>query len=125
MNSKSGGSYLGSLDWIKKKKTTINSFNKKDNQYFQYTVTFALNHEEIKKYPKRITKIKLFMDKHNQEEINYSSEKDDWKKFEKNNLTISLDVLYATNEETYPSYVTKQNSNHEKQAILLMISNEK
>ena len=65
------------------------------------------------------------MDKHNQEEINYSSEKDDWKKFEKNNLTISLDVLYATIEETYPSYVTKQNSNHEKQAILLMISNEK
>ena len=65
------------------------------------------------------------MDKHNQEGINYLSEKDDWKKFEKNNLTISLDVLYATNEETYPSYVTKQNSNHEKQAILLMISNEK
>ena len=65
------------------------------------------------------------MDKHNQKGINYLSEKDDWKKFEKNNLTISLDVSYATNEEIYPSYVTKQNSNHEKQAILLMISNEK
>ena len=33
--------------------------------------------------------------KHNWEEMNYPSEKDDYKKFEKNNVTIALNVLYA------------------------------
>ena len=27
--------------------------------------------------------------------MNYPSEKDDWKKFEKNNVTIALNVLHA------------------------------
>ena len=34
--------------------------NKKYNKCFQYTVTVALNHEEIGKSPGRITKIKPF-----------------------------------------------------------------
>ena len=44
-----GGPYIDSLDWIKNEKTTINPTNKKDNKYFQYLVTVALNHEEIEK----------------------------------------------------------------------------
>ena len=39
------GSYLDSLNWIKNKKATISSINKKGNKCFQYTVTVALNHE--------------------------------------------------------------------------------
>ena len=56
---------------MKNKKATINPTNKKGNKCFQWTVTAALNHEEIKKDPQRITKIKPF--------INKSCEKDDWK----------------------------------------------
>ena len=33
----------------KTKKATINSINKKDNKFFQYSVTVALNHDEIGK----------------------------------------------------------------------------
>ena len=47
MNTNYVGSYIDSLDWIKK--VTINPINKKDNKCFQYAVTVALNHEEIKK----------------------------------------------------------------------------
>ena len=54
-----------------------------------------LNHEEIKKDPQRITKIKTFINKYNREGINVASKKDDWRKFEKNNLTIALTVLYV------------------------------
>ena len=36
---------------------------------------------------------------------------------------ISLDALYAKNEKKYPVYVSKNNSNGEKQTILLMIPN--
>ena len=33
----------------------------KDNKCFQYATTVALNHEEIRKHPERITKIKPFI----------------------------------------------------------------
>ena len=79
----------------KNKKPTTNPINKKDNKCFQYTVTVALNHEEIKKHSERIIKIKPFINKYNWKGITFPSEKDDWKKFEKNNLTIALNVLYA------------------------------
>ena len=52
-----------------------------------------------KKDPQRITKINCFMNKYKQEGINFPSEKDDWKKFEKNNVTISLNVLYFKKEK--------------------------
>ena len=45
------------------------------------------------------------------------------KKSEKNNVTIALNVLYAKKEKIYPAYVSKYNSNCEKQVILLMIPN--
>ena len=83
INVNRGGSYIDSPDWIENKKATINPINKKDNKCFQYAVTVALNYEEIKKDPQRITKIKLFINKYNWEGINYPSEKNDWKKFEK------------------------------------------
>ena len=77
-----------------------------------------LNHEEIKKDQQRITKIKTFINKNRWEGINFPSEKYDWKKF-------ALNVLYAKKEKIYLAYVSKHNSNREKQVTLLMISNGK
>ena len=59
INPNRGGSPVDSPDSIKNKKATINPINKKDNKCLQYAVTFALNHEEIKKDPQRIKKINL------------------------------------------------------------------
>ena len=36
---------------------------------------------------------------------NLPSEKDDWEKFEKNNVAISLNILYVKKEKIYPFYV--------------------
>ena len=63
-----GGSYIDSPGWIKNKKATINPINKKDNNCFKYAVTVALNDEEIKKDPQRITIIKSFINKYNWKE---------------------------------------------------------
>ena len=71
----------------------------------------------------RIIKTRPFVNKHNWKGINYPSEKDDWKKFGRNNVKIALNVSYAKKEKIYPSYVSKHNSIHKKQVILLMISN--
>ena len=48
---------------IKSIKAVINVINKNENKCFQYAVTVAIIHEEIKKDPKIKTKIKPFIDK--------------------------------------------------------------
>ena len=56
VNSKRGGSYINSPDWVKKKKTTINPKNE-DGKCFQYAVTVALNYGEIESHPERVSKL--------------------------------------------------------------------
>ena len=124
INPNRDGSYIDSLDWIKSKNAVINPVNKKDNKCFQYAVTVAINHEKTGKHAKRITKIKPFINEYKREGINVSSEKQDMKKFEKNNITIALNVLYVKKEKIYLVYVSKNNSNQEKQVILLIILND-
>ena len=119
-NLNCGGSYIGSLGWIKSKKATINAVNKKDNKCLQYAVTVALNYEQIGKHPERIIKIKSFINKYCQQK-KFPSEKDDWKKIEQNNVTTALNVLHAKKEKTGLAYVSKHNSNREKQVSILMI----
>ena len=50
---------------------------------------------EIGKNSERTTKVKLSINKSNWQGINFPSEKDDWRKLEKNNRAIALTVLYA------------------------------
>ena len=109
----------------KNKKATINPTNKKDNKCFQYAIIVTLNHEEIGNNDERITKIKPFINKYKWKGINFPLEKDDWKKIEKNNVTIAFNVLYAKKEKIYSAYVLENNSNRQKQVILLMITNGK
>ena len=49
------GSYIDSAKWLKNKKGTINLQNKKDDKCFQYALTVALNHEQIKGHPERLS----------------------------------------------------------------------
>ena len=65
-----------------------------------------LNHEETRKNTKEITKIKLFINRYEWEGINFLSEKDDWKRLEKNNVAIALNVLYAR-KKIYLAYGSK------------------
>ena len=110
INFKRGGLYIDSSDWTRHKKATINPIYRNNHKCFQYAITVTLDHEEIGKYPERITKIKTFAYKYNWERINYTSEKDDWKKLEKYNLTtpLMLKKIYI-----YPAYVSRHNSNRE------------
>ena len=120
---KQGGSYIDSPRWLKDKKATVNPKNE-DDKCFQYGATFSLNHEGIKWNPERVSNTKPLINKYNWEGINYPSILDDWKKFEKNNLTIPLNILYIKEKETLSANISKHNSTCEKQIILLMITNE-
>ena len=63
------------------------------------------------------------MDKYNWEGINFPSEKNDWKNFEKNNVIIALNVFYAKKGKNISCLSFKNNSNREKQIVLFMIPN--
>ena len=92
INLSRGGSYIDSPKWLKNKKATINPKNN-DNKYFQYALTVALNYEQIKKDPQRISKITPFIDQYNWKEIYFPSPRKDWKKFELNSKSIALNIL--------------------------------
>ena len=62
---------------------------------FQYSLTVALNHKQIKSHPERISKIKPFIDQYNWKEIDFPSHSKDWKKFEQNNKRIALNILFV------------------------------
>ena len=76
---------------IKKKKTTRNLKNE-NYKCFQYSATVALNYGEIKWNPERVLHVKRFINKYNRDGIKYLLKVDDWKTFEKNNLTIALNI---------------------------------
>ena len=123
VNFKRGGSYTDSPVWIEKKNATENPKNT-DDKCFQYPVTVALNYEEIKWNPERVSNIKPFINKYNWKGINYPSKMDVWKTFKKNNLAIALNILYIKEKEIYPACISKHNPTREKQVILLMITIE-
>ena len=111
-----GGSYIESAKLIKD-----NDSN--DYKCFQYAVTVALNRDKIKKDPQRVSKIKPFIDKYNWNDIDFPFTGKDWKKFELNNESIALNILYVPHKtgKIHLAYKSKHNLTREKQVILLMI----
>ena len=109
--------------WLKDKKATINPKNK-DDKCFKHAVAIALNHEQIKSHPERISKIKPFIDQYNWKKINFPSHKENWKKFEQNNKSIALNILYVPHntEEIRPEYKSKYSIKCKFQVNLLMIT---
>ena len=120
------GSHINSSEWLKNKKATINPENS-DDKCFQYALTVALNYEQIKKDPQRISKIKPFIDQYNWKEIDFPSHRKDWKKSESNNKSIALNILCVPHntKEIRHAYKSKYNLNHKNQLIFLMITDGK
>ena len=57
----------------------------------------ALNYQNIKNNPERISQIKPFTEQYDWKEIDFQSRIKDWKKFELNNKSITLNIfMYLT-----------------------------
>ena len=67
--------------------------------------------------------IKPFVDQYNWKEIQFLSHKKDWKKFEWNNKSIALNILYVpyNAKEIRHAYKSKHNLKGENQVIFLMM----
>ena len=79
---------------------------------------------KLKKNPQGISNIKPFIDKYNWKEIDFPSHGKDWEKFESNNKSIALNILYVpyNTEKIRHAYKSKYNLTRENQVILLMIT---
>ena len=119
-----GGSYIESPKWLKDKKCTVNQKNN-DNKCFQYATTLALNFNKIDKNPQRISRIKLFIENYNWNDINFPATKKVWNRFEVNNKNVALNILYVpfNTKKIEIAYKSKYNLVRDNQIILLMISN--
>ena len=120
------GSYIESPKWLKDKKCVVNQKNN-DNKCFQYATTLALNFNKIDRNPQRISKFKTFIDNNNWNDINFSTARKDWNKFEVNNKDVALNILYVpfNTKKIEIAYKSKYNLVRDNQVILPMISNGK
>ena len=77
--------------------------------------------------PEKITKIKPFIKNYDRNGIDFPSHKKDWNKFELNNKTIAVNMLFIpyNTKQIRPAYISKYNSNGRKQVILSMITDNK
>ena len=93
---KRGGSYIDSPEWLKNKKAKINPENS-DYNCLQYVLNVALNYQNIKKDPHKISKIKPFIDQCNLKRIDFPSHSNDWKNLNKKiRQLLLISYLYHT-----------------------------
>ena len=82
-------------------------------------------HQNIENHPERISNIKPFINQYNWKGIDFPAGIKDWKKFEKNNKTIAVNILSILhNINTIElAYKSKYNCKRENQVVLLMTTN--
>ena len=109
--------------WLRAKKEAISN----SNNNFEDALDDALNYQNIEIHPERISKLKPYINKYNWEGIDFPAGPKEWIKFEKNNKTIALNVLYIPhNTKTISiAYRSEYINKRKKQVILLMINNGK
>ena len=95
---KRGKLCMKSPEWVVNKRTTINPKNI-GNKFFQYSITVALHHQDIKNHPERITNIGPHVGLYNWEGIEFPAGLKDCKRFERNNKTTALNILLAPHNE--------------------------
>ena len=120
---KRGNSYIKSPEWVANKKAIINPKNV-DNRCFEYSIVVALHHKENKNHRERIQGIHhYFSCEYNWWGIDFPAGIKEWKRFEKNNETIALNILQVPHDEIKITHAYKSKYNHTRknQVVLLRL----
>ena len=103
-------SELNSLGWLRgKKEEIINSDNS-----FQNALDCTLNYQTIKTNPERISKLKAYIIKYNWKGMEFPTGPKDSIKFEQNNKTIALNILYVKHNTEIISAAYRSEYNHKR-----------
>ena len=108
---------LNSSEWLRSKKESITNEN---------ALNDSLDYQWIKKGPQKISKLKPYINQYNLKDIEFPSDKEDWKMFEQNNKEIALNILFVRHNKRgiELAYISKYNYKRKKQVILLMITDD-
>ena len=114
-------SYIDLPRELKNKKAIINMKNKDNNKCFLWSVLRGLNPKN--EHPERIDEdLKSKENTLNMEGIEYPVSLKDIKRFEKQNLDISISVLgYSKDEKIYPLRISKKENKRKHNIVLLLI----
>ena len=117
-----GSSYTELPEWIKNKKTVINTQNK-DEECFKWAVIEALHHEDIKDHPERISLLRLYENQKTWQGLEFPPLIKKIDKFKKNDPGIAINVLFSKkkSQNIYTVRRSKHNVKCKKQVNLLMI----
>ena len=104
----------------------INPINDKkgDNECFQYS-TALLKHKEIGNNSNRVFKIKPYLRNLNFKYIKYPLKREDYETFERNNESISLNILKPDNAKKKVYYHFKSKNTGRKIKIYLLLLENK
>ena len=118
-----GSSYVPIPDWLEAKKATINPKNKSDNFCFAYAAAIAIYHKNLNRISNKLIE---YVEKLDWNGIDFPASTPDYKRFEKNNEDIALDILYVPSDneiiDVYPEYISKFNFTRKNQIVILKIS---
>ena len=101
---------------------------KKDNKYFQYSITVVLNHQNIENHPEIKSNIKPFIEQHNWEGIDFPNGIKDLNEIITKLILISClcrKKIKINKKEKNLAYKSKYNRKRENEVVLLMITNGK
>ena len=117
------GSYIDLPKELKNKNAIINMKNEDNDKCFLWCVLRALNPKD--KNAERIDKdLKSKENTLNMEGIAYPVSLKDIKRFEKQNLDISISILgYSKDERVYPLRISKKEEKRKHNIVLLLIKN--
>ena len=115
---------LNSLGWLQGKKEAIVNNNNND---FENALDSALNYQTIEKDPQRISRLEAYINQYNWKALKFPEGPEEWKKFERNNKAIALNILYVKYNTKTKSVACRSeyNNKYKKQVVLLMITNGK
>ena len=99
--------------------------NNNNNNNFQNALDDALNYQTIKSNQQRISKSKPYINKYNWRGREFPAGPKEWQRFEQNNKTIALNILYIKKKKISVVYRSNHNNKREKEVILLMIGDSK
>ena len=98
--------YFAITKWLRgKKEALINNNIKNNNNDFQNPLDDALNYQTIEKDPQRISKLKPYINKYIWKGIEFPAGSKEWQKFEQNNKTTALNILYVKQTKKYVLYI--------------------
>ena len=117
LNLTRGSSYLPLPEWLAKRGAITNSKNS-DMECFKWAVIAAMKWKDIGDHPERISKLRMYEDDFDWDEMKFPASIRDIKRFESRN-EITVNILAFENKKVY---ICRKGKEYDRVANLMLIT---